>query len=454
MIYRDTQKIFTFVPMYRTELIKDLSDITGNDFDEVVQYLNFSHLFEAFKDGKRYLLKVPDGKGRLELEILKREFEISRRLEHDRILTPIRFAEDSPKGPAIVMDYVYGRTLTEFLKENPSLLERKRVWDQLLDVMDHLHSKGIVYNDLKPDNIIVQYAGNNIKLIDFDRADSPTYKLTRLGGTPGYSAPEVLKGERNARLAPATDVYSLGTILKELFPYRFKWVVRKCRRKDMSRRFKNIKDLRLAFGTVLSLRFIYLLVAVVFAVVMAFSLIQGKEGKVEESVVTEQTCSEPRKVEKKKPQFSDMRFRVSKADCNAMAVENGQRGISLSFRLKVSPPSDTLVRVVVSLFAANKIALPKVDSAYSFMSQAAICSEVSLDRRRHDMSLFIPFKALPHMPDIPHDGWLGFKETVGLISYRLYFQVNLLDASGNPFYQSDLQSVDFGRLPDYYLIYR
>ena len=142
MIYRDTQKIFTFVPMYRTELIKDLSDITGNDFDEVVQYLNFSHLFEAFKDGKRYLLKVPDGKGRLELEILKREFEISRRLEHDRILTPIRFAEDSPKGPAIVMDYVYGRTLTEFLKENPSLLERKRVWDQLLDVMDHLHSKG------------------------------------------------------------------------------------------------------------------------------------------------------------------------------------------------------------------------------------------------------------------------------------------------------------------------
>ena len=69
------------------------------------------NLYEATCDGKKCLLKTP---GDL-TSLLRREYDISCNLQHPYILTPLRYSEDTPVGPAIVMEYVEGCTLTEFL---------------------------------------------------------------------------------------------------------------------------------------------------------------------------------------------------------------------------------------------------------------------------------------------------------------------------------------------------
>lgn len=114
----------------------------------------------------------------------------------------------------IVMEYVGGRSLRDILDARPRP-ERMPVAEaiayvlEILPALEHLHSIGLTYNDLKPDNIMV--TEDQVKLIDLG-AVAPIEAYGNLYGTRGYQAPEIA----NTGPTPATDVYTVGRTLAVL----------------------------------------------------------------------------------------------------------------------------------------------------------------------------------------------------------------------------------------------
>ena len=94
-------------------------------------------------------------------------------------------------------------------------LTKKTLWwlSAVLDYLHHLSPYPILYQDLKPEHIIL--CGNQVKIIDFGIASFITVfgKNFQLYGTEGYAAPEALNGDT---VTTASDIYSLGKVLEAL----------------------------------------------------------------------------------------------------------------------------------------------------------------------------------------------------------------------------------------------
>ncbi len=119
----------------------------------------------------------------------------------------------------IVMEYIDGITLKEYLKQRGGALTWKEVVHfatQVLSALEHAHSKGIVHRDVKPQNIML-LADGSIKMMDFgiarfSRAQSQTVSDKAIGSVH-YISPEQAKGDHtDAR----TDIYSVGVMLYEM----------------------------------------------------------------------------------------------------------------------------------------------------------------------------------------------------------------------------------------------
>ncbi|MCX4098950.1 serine/threonine-protein kinase [Nocardia sp. alder85J] len=139
-------------------------------------------------------------------------------LAHPSIVKIYNFVEHpNPEGAVIgylVMEYVGGCSLRELL-DNYRKPERMPVAEaiayllEILPALDYLHSMGLAYNDLKPDNIMV--TADQVKLIDLG-ATSPFETSGNLYGTRGFQAPEI------TRTGPtvATDIFTAGRTLAAL----------------------------------------------------------------------------------------------------------------------------------------------------------------------------------------------------------------------------------------------
>ena len=119
----------------------------------------------------------------------------------------------------IVMEYVDGITLKEYLKQRGGALTWKETVHfatQVLGALQHAHSKGIIHRDVKPQNIML-LADGSIKMMDFgiarfSRAQSQTVSDKAIGSVH-YISPEQAKGDKtDAR----TDIYSVGVMLYEM----------------------------------------------------------------------------------------------------------------------------------------------------------------------------------------------------------------------------------------------
>ena len=119
----------------------------------------------------------------------------------------------------IVMEYIDGITLKEYLKQRGGALTWKEVIHfatQVLGALEHAHSKGIVHRDVKPQNIMLQ-ADGSIKMMDFgiarfSRAQSQTVSDKAIGSVH-YISPEQACGEESDA---KSDIYSVGVLLYEM----------------------------------------------------------------------------------------------------------------------------------------------------------------------------------------------------------------------------------------------
>ena len=171
-----------------------------------------SHVYLAVHEklNKTWAIKEVEKNGLENLKILKK-------LHHKNLPSVVDVIEKE-ESILIVMDYIEGTTLNKILKKDKAQPQEKVIeWaKQLCKVLEYLHSKNIIYRDLKPSNIILKPDGE-IALIDFGTArEFKGYKIedTTCLGTRGYAAPEQYggKGETDAR----TDIYSLGVTLYHL----------------------------------------------------------------------------------------------------------------------------------------------------------------------------------------------------------------------------------------------
>jgi serine/threonine protein kinase len=210
---------------------------------KLLKTTTYATLYIAFKSGKRFLVKTPKDKSEWQERLLRREFELALDVEHPNIVHLYTLEHIAPYGVAIVMEYVDGRTLGEYLRESPSRRERERIFLELLLAVEYLHRRGVVHNDLKPDNILISRASDTLKLIDFGLADSDAeYAMRTLGYTPRYASQELrMRGAVDAR----SDIYSLGVIREDIFGSSR--VSRRATRELASQRYGSVAELRSAW---------------------------------------------------------------------------------------------------------------------------------------------------------------------------------------------------------------
>ncbi len=155
------------------------------------------------------------------LQCFRTEASAAGELIHPHIVQVYECSTEDPT-PYIRMEYVEGISFDRVLKRE-RIVEQGRLLNmvvQICDALEYAHLHGVVHRDLKPSNIILQDAGDIVKLVDFGIAkvgpkNESVTQMTQKGevfGSPMYMSPE------QAAAAPVdhrTDLYSLGCTLYE-----------------------------------------------------------------------------------------------------------------------------------------------------------------------------------------------------------------------------------------------
>lgn len=125
---------------------------------------------------------------------------------------------------AIIMELVEGKDLRQHLDDQKRLApaEAVRLTAEVLDALAVAHAARVLHRDIKPDNVLVDRSGDELRarLSDFGiarLAEGTAVRMSQLIGTPEYLAPEVVSTEV---VTAAADVYGCGILLYELLAGR------------------------------------------------------------------------------------------------------------------------------------------------------------------------------------------------------------------------------------------
>ena len=188
------------------------------------QQRNHNMLYHAKRYGKYFVLKGLSADCQSITEYLflqEKEFAFGISLSHPHIAETYSLENVEGCGRCIVMEYVDGTTLAEWLTTNPSKAARQRVMMQLLDALEYIHSLQLVHHDLKSSNILITRNGQNVKLIDFGLSELDT---------------------TNPQNDIQHDIQKFGEILQLLFPSRYKSLRQQCQ----NGHFANMAAIRLS----------------------------------------------------------------------------------------------------------------------------------------------------------------------------------------------------------------
>ena len=208
-----------------------ISEISAEPVSEQFSDLTIEHtsgcnvIARAKRYGRWYMLKGLNDTScdkAMPRQMLRKEFDILIRLQHPNVVQTVGMEQVEGIGTCIVMEYVEGITLKEWLQTKTTTKTKTgkkdadaiRIMVELLQAVAYIHSLGIAHRDLKPQNIMLTRQGLHVKLIDFGLADTDDYAvLKQPAGTVSYISPEQM-----AMQTPdiRNDIYSIGVIMRQM----------------------------------------------------------------------------------------------------------------------------------------------------------------------------------------------------------------------------------------------
>ncbi len=180
-------------------------------------------VWDAIVDSKseRRALKILLKLDKHQIALMKREFNLAKDLNHPNVIRMYEYGLFQ-EHPFVAMEYFPSINLKQLLQQKgvegiapklPSILQ------QCAMGLGYIHDQGLIHCDIKPDNYLINEAGN-IKLIDFAIAELKKGFFGRLlsgkksiAGTRSYMSPEQIRGES---LDNRADIYSFGCLAYEL----------------------------------------------------------------------------------------------------------------------------------------------------------------------------------------------------------------------------------------------
>ncbi|MBQ9156137.1 MAG: PASTA domain-containing protein, partial [Eubacterium sp.] len=166
--------------------------------NEVSDYITTTYMTQddAFKKGKERFL---------------REARLLARFNENRGIVHVQDFFEANNTAYIVMEYLDGITLKEFIQTNGPISERDilELMAPLFETLDEVHKEGLIHRDISPDNIMMM-PGNVVKLMDFGAARDYTEfgeKSLSIVLKPGFAPPE--QYQTHGVQGPWTDIYAL-----------------------------------------------------------------------------------------------------------------------------------------------------------------------------------------------------------------------------------------------------
>ncbi len=182
-------------------------------------------VFDVANDstGERLAMKLLAGdaaRNKEEVAFLKHEYEVGRGFDHPQVIHVYNFGRDK-QNVYLVMELFQSPNLKQRIVQGVDALAplANECIRQAAEGLAYFHSTGWVHRDIKPDNFLMDDAGN-VKLIDFALATKRKGGLARLfsgkskiQGTRSYMSPEQIRGQPVDERA---DIYSFACTVYEL----------------------------------------------------------------------------------------------------------------------------------------------------------------------------------------------------------------------------------------------
>jgi serine/threonine-protein kinase len=150
-----------------------------------------------------------------QIKAFKKEFKILKNLSHPNIIKVYKFGRVD-KIYYIIMEYIDGKSLRNILNENSEVSSRTilKILIKVGEAIEYVHSKKVIHNDIKPENILISKNFLDLKIIDFGYAEKlPVFRrINYTGGSEKYIAPERKKGIISFK----SDIYSYGVMIEEV----------------------------------------------------------------------------------------------------------------------------------------------------------------------------------------------------------------------------------------------